>query len=233
MKRPGLRYDSPVNFSAKQRAVLAVAPVLAYGVLRGIALSCRTTVKYQDRFDAAQQAFGCALVGFWHETLAIALNVHRKKGYHTLTSYSFDGELAARCCEAFGFHALRGSSSRGGSEGLRSLIRASQTVSGIGFTLDGPRGPRRIAKPGIAMLSAQTGIPVLPCAMAAAPCWRLRSWDRMAFPKPFGRIVCAFGEPVPAPPDNSADALEAHRLAVETGLNRLHAEVDPESGESA
>src|SRR5690606_3081217 len=109
-------------------------------------------------------------------------------GYHTLTSYSYDGELAARAIEPFGIHAVRGSSSRGGREALEQLEAALRIGVTIGITLDGPRGPRRVSKPGVAILSGRTGVPVIPLSLGSPSGWRMRSWDRMLIPKPFSRI---------------------------------------------
>lgn len=217
-----------MRYALKQRLILGLAPRAAWLTLRSLTLASPVTVIDQQHFDAVRHQHGTVLVGFWHETLSIALSIYRKKGYYTLTSKSFDGELAARTCEAFGLHALRGSSSRGGVEALRTMIRKSQSVPGIGFTLDGPRGPRRVAKPGIALVSARTGIPIIPNAIVATRCWRLRrSWDRMAFPKPFSRLLCAYGEPIPPPADTQPTTLESTRLEVEKRLNELHEKLDP------
>ena len=57
------------------------------------------------------------MLAIWHETLFMACWGFRNTGGHTLTSYSFDGELAARLVHRVGMEAVRGSSSRGGGEG--------------------------------------------------------------------------------------------------------------------
>jgi len=227
MKRRGPRVESPRPLRLQQRVLLHAAPWTAWLLLRSLCSTCRLEVIDKQHFDRVQQKHGTIVAGFWHETLAMALNIYRKTGYYTLTSRSFDGELAARTCAAFGLEALRGSSSRGGTEALRSLIQASQNVPGIGFTLDGPKGPRRVAKAGVAMLSAKTGVPILPNAIVAKPCWRMtRSWDQMAFPKPFGRIICAYAAPIPPPESTDPAALEATRKQVEDSLNELHRRIE-------
>jgi lysophospholipid acyltransferase (LPLAT)-like uncharacterized protein len=158
--------------------------------------------------------------------LGIALWHFRGAGYHTLTSYSFDGELASRVCEWSGLHAVRGSSSRGGSKALRLLQAAVKLGITIGLTLDGPKGPRREAKPGIALVAAKNGVPVVPVSMSAATAWRLRSWDRMCIPKPFSTIRVVYGEPILPPETLSSETLEQFRREIEHALNRLHTELD-------
>lgn len=171
------------------------------------------------------------ILAIWHETLGLAAWYHRNTGYHTLTSYSFDGELAARVVRHFGLYALRGSSSRGGAEALKEMQRAAALVPALGFTLDGPKGPRRVAKPGVAILALKTGLPIIPHAFAAAPCWRMRSWDQFIVPKPFGRLVSGYGEPIYPPPKGTPGAIESLRREVERSLNRLHESLDQELGQ--
>jgi hypothetical protein len=169
---------------------------------------------------------GRAIVAIWHESMGLAACHYRNTGFHTLTSYSFDGEFGARVVKRFGLSAVRGSSSKGGSDAVANLAEALNHVQAVGFTLDGPRGPRRVAKPGVAILSARTRTPIIPHAFAVYPAWRLRSWDQFPIPKPFGRIISAYGPPIPPPRDRSPDAVEEVRLAAERALNGLHEEIE-------
>ncbi len=149
MRFPELDYSSPTRFTFKQRVALASVPPLLYGAFSLLFGTCRWRVEGRETLDALLARDGGCIVPFWHESMAFAAWIHRGCGGHTLTSYSFDGELAARIVRWFGMEAVRGSSSRGGGEGLRQLVRACELgVPLVGFTLDGPRGPRRVAKTG-------------------------------------------------------------------------------------
>ena len=68
-----------------------------------------------------------------------------------------------------------------------------------GFTLDGPRGPARVAQPGAVWLAKATGNPVLPFHLEADRCWTTNSWDRTQIPKPFATVSIAVGEPFEVP----------------------------------
>lgn len=171
---------------------------------------------------------GHAVLCFWHETLPLAIYTYRNTGFHTLTSYSYDGEIAARLIEPFGLHALRGSSSRGGAEALRELEKAIQLVPIVGITNDGPKGPRRESKPGPAILAARTQNPIIPNAFAITRCKRMKSWDRLIFPAPFSRIVCAYGPAIDPPSDTSEEAIESTRLELELAMNRLQESLESE-----
>ncbi|NIA16177.1 MAG: DUF374 domain-containing protein, partial [Nitrospiraceae bacterium] len=196
---PGLRYTSPHTFSFKQRLILKAGPPLAGLVLKVLTATCRVEVRDASYFDQAPSEGGHAILAAWHEAFGLGVPLYRDSGIHTLTSLSFDGELASRLVRQFGLFALRGSSSRGGGEALRCLTAALDHIPVVGFTLDGPRGPRRVAKPGIAILSARSKAPVIPLACAASRAWRLKSWDRFIVPKPGARIVARYGAPIPPP----------------------------------
>lgn len=230
MKHDQLEYKSPIKFSLKQRVTLSVA-ANAFSLLHRILCStCSVEVREESRLREVEKEHGRAIIGFWHEVLPLAIWTHRGTGYHTLTSYSYDGELAARAIDPFGIHAVRGSSSRGGREALVQLETALNIGVSIGITLDGPRGPRRVSKPGAAVLSGKTNTPIIPLVLGAPRVWRMRSWDRMVLPKPFTRMVCLYGKPIPPARDTSPEEVERVRALVERDLNRLQVELEDELG---
>ncbi len=228
---PPVFHPSPNKFTWRERLTLRAG---AWAIATGLRVLCRSA-RWEFRnlpvLESVEKIHGCALLAFWHESLGLAAWRYRKSGYHTLTSYSFDGELAARLVWHFGLTALRGSSSRGGARALVRMEQALRERHTIGFTLDGPRGPRREAKAGAAVLSARTGIPIVPNAFAVEPAWRMHSWDRLMLARPMARVVCAYADPIPPPVNTSAESIEECRVAVETSLNRLHDELERELGQ--
>jgi lysophospholipid acyltransferase (LPLAT)-like uncharacterized protein len=90
-----------------------------------------------------------------------------------------------------------------------------------GFTVDGPRGPARVAQPGAVWLAKATGNPVLPFHVEASSHWILRSWDRTQIPKPFSTVALAVGEPFDVPRDADGAAIETARVALEQRLYEL------------
>lgn len=167
-------------------------------------------------------AHGKLIIAIWHESMALGAYYFRKAGFCTLTSHSFDGELATRIVEGFGHTAVRGSSSRGGSTALRGLSDTLGQGQTVGVTLDGPRGPRHQAKPGVSILSARTQAHVIPIAFGVHPGRRLNSWDRFPLPWPFARVTVLFGAALTPPTDDGAESVEASRQEAESALNRLH-----------
>ena len=200
-------------------------PPVAACVVRLLFLTTRRNVGGMEHLEHTLATRGRVILAVWHECVGMAIWQFRGSGFHALTSYSYDGELAARIAGAFGVPALRGSSSAGGVKALQQLEKALELGITVGFTIDGPRGPRRVAKPGIAVLSARTGLPVIPIACAANPAWRLRSWDRFAIPKPFAKVHMLVGPPVSAEGHGS---IEAQRAAIEAALNLVQTQVESE-----
>lgn len=90
-----------------------------------------------------------------------------------------------------------------------------------GFTVDGPRGPARVAQPGAVWLAKATGNPVLPFHLEASRHWSVNSWDRTQIPKPFATVSIAMGEPFHVPGDADERAIESARRLLEERLVSL------------
>jgi lysophospholipid acyltransferase (LPLAT)-like uncharacterized protein len=90
-----------------------------------------------------------------------------------------------------------------------------------GFTVDGPRGPARVAQPGAVWLAKATGNPMLPFHIEAARHWTLGSWDRTQIPKPFSTLALSVGEPLEIAPDADEAGIERGRVNLEERLRVL------------
>jgi lysophospholipid acyltransferase (LPLAT)-like uncharacterized protein len=165
------------------------------------------------------------ILAFWHRHLLLMPYAYRGRRISVLVSQSKDGELIARTVARFGIDASRGSSSRGGAQGMRSLLRKAADGYDLAFTPDGPRGPAEVVQPGVILAAAATGLPVQPVALAATRCRRLRSWDRFVVPLPLSTVHFVYGEPLlvarRADPAVGAAALEQRLKAAEAEAERL------------
>jgi lysophospholipid acyltransferase (LPLAT)-like uncharacterized protein len=164
------------------------------------------------------------IFAFWHGRILAATLYFRDRGIVVITSENFDGEWIARIIRRFGYGTARGSSSRGGARALVQLRRDLAAGHPAAFTVDGPRGPARVAQPGAVWLAGATGSPVVPFHIEAASHWTLRSWDRHQVPKPGSELAIAIGEPIDVPPGAGEAAIEAVRLELEQVLGRLEAQ---------
>lgn len=230
MTEPGLVYTSPTTFTHKERFVLAAAPPIAAAALKALYATCTIDVRGKEHYDRLFATKTHFLHALLHEALVLAISFHRNTNFHGLTSYSFDGELAARLMVQFGLKAVRGSSSLGGMKALVQLAKATESIPLVGLTIDGPKGPRRVAKAGIAIVAAKKQLPILPGAYVARSAWRMNSWDRTAIPKPFTRIVCAFGSPLEPPVDLSGDSIEKKRSELDESMAALYHKIEEELG---
>src|SRR5215212_2061998 len=89
------------------------------------------------------------------------------------------------------------------------------------FTLDGPRGPAKVAQPGAVWLAKATGNPIVPFHIEADRYWTANSWDRTQIPKPYATIAIAIGEPIEIAANANDAALESERLTLERRLQAL------------
>jgi len=156
---------------------------------------------------------------FWHGSLLPLVHYHRHEGIVVLVSEHSDGEHIARILSRRGFDTVRGSSTRGGARGLRALVRAARAGKDLALTPDGPRGPRCEFKPGALAAARLTGLPVIPLAVTATPCWSLGSWDRFLVPKPFARVRIEYLPPRVVARDASRPALEELARVLGAELN--------------
>jgi len=147
----------------------------------------------------------------WHGHLLPLIYHHRNQGAVALASEHRDGEYITRILARLGFGAARGSSTRGGSRGLRDLLKAARAGRMLAITPDGPRGPRHRVKGGALVAARLTGHPILPMVAAADRGWNLGSWDRFLVPKPFTRVRIVYAPPFTVPRD--ADDAQLERLA--------------------
>jgi hypothetical protein len=191
-------------------------------LLRALAASWRVEVSGPDHDPFAAGAARPVLAALWHEGALCAAGFYRDRGVHVAVSRSRDGEHIAAVLARLGFgESPRGSSSRGGAEALRALLRALRAQAVVAVLVDGPRGPAKQAKPGVVTAARLAGVPILPVAMAARPCLRFASWDRMRLPPPFARLRVHYGEPLRVAREASEAEAEAARAELEARLERL------------
>ena len=88
------------------------------------------------------------IMAFWHGRVFTATYYFRNRRIVVMISENFDGEWIARIIERFGYGTARGSTTRGGRKAMLQLVRDMEQGRPAGFTLDGPRGPARVAQPG-------------------------------------------------------------------------------------
>lgn len=161
------------------------------------------------------------LYALWHQQLLMLTLRHRDQNIAVMISRSRDGDVASRIVEQLGFRIVRGSSSRGGAEGLREMIDATREEHPLALTVDGPRGPARRCKPGAILIAGRAELPIVPTVAIPARARALNSWDRFLIPAPGSEIFVSYGDPIQVRTDGSPDDISAWQRRVETDLDRL------------
>jgi len=164
----------------------------------------------------------------WHEALLPLLWHHRGLGVAVVVSAARDGQYLADLAERLGYRTVRGSSHRGGVRALVGALRVLRDGGTVAFTPDGPRGPRRVLKPGFLAAAQKSGALVVPVHAAARWARRLGSWDRFLVPLPFARVRVAFGAPFAVAP--GPDGLAEGAVVAAAALARTVQEAEWRSG---
>lgn len=174
------------------------------------------------------------ILAFWHgRILMMPKSWRRAVPIHMLISQHRDGQLIARTVAHFGIRWLAGSSTRGGSAALRTMLRVLKAGECVGITPDGPKGPRMRSSDGIVNVARLSGCPIVPATFAVRRRTVLRSWDRFVVAWPFSRGVFVWGRPIHVPRDADAAVLAACQREVEAELNAITAAADRRCGVAA
>ena len=207
--------------SSARRLEARLISVVGYRVVAALGSTLRWRTEGLEHLDAIERSGRQPVMAFWHGRILSATYFFRRRGIVVITSDNFDGEWIAGIIERFGYGTARGSTSRGARKALLKLVRDMAQGRPTGFTVDGPRGPARIAQPGAVWLAQATGSPVLPFHLEADRYWSVRSWDLTQIPKPFARVALVVGEPFDVPPDGGEGSIETARQMLEARLVSL------------
>lgn len=199
-------------------------PAIGYGLIRLLFAFCRARLVNVE-IPRGFHARGAGIIQvMWHSRLLFGPFAYQgnKKG-HILISSHGDGEIIARITALFGFSHVRGSSSKGADRALKQMLKIARQNGDLILTPDGPRGPAEVVKAGVAQIARLTGMPVIPFAVSATRCVRLKSWDRFLIPLPFATCFFVWGEPVSCEADEDT---EHFRHRVEEALKSVTAAAD-------
>ena len=209
------------DYSLKERIMIRLADLVFFFSVKTLGSLTRFDVRGIDHFDEIEAAGKLPIYTFWHDRILLGTYFFRNRGIVVMTSKSFDGEYIARFIQRLGYGAVRGSSSRGGSKALVTMIKAMRAGLPMGFSIDGPRGPRHLAKPGPVILAKKTGNPILPFVLEPQKFWTVNSWDKMQIPKPFTRACVIIGEPIYVDADANDAEVNAKLAEVQRSLDSL------------
>lgn len=210
------KFASLTRYSFRQRALIRLADLAFYLLIRAIGRTIRYEIEGWENFEAIGHAGKIPIYAFWHDRIFAGTYFFRNRGIVVITSQSLDGEYIARFIQRLGYGSVRGSSTRGGVGALVEMIRLMRTGLPMAFSVDGPKGPRYEAKNGAVMLAQKTGNPVMPFVVECSKYWTVRSWDRLQIPRPFTRAKLTI-----APPIYVSEDVDEARSELQSALDEL------------
>jgi hypothetical protein len=218
---------SPGAFARWQRVQIFVATWIGYLAVLLTGRTLRWEIFGWRNWEEARRLGKGLIYTFWHREIFAATWFWRKRGIVVMTSQNFDGEYIARIIQMHGYGAARGSSSRGARKALGEMVRCLRQGLDTAFTIDGPRGPRFVAKSGSVLLSKATGAAILCFHAAARHCYTFRkSWDQTEFPLPFSRAAVFIAPPIVVPRDAGEGLMECKLQEVQSALDQLRARAE-------
>jgi lysophospholipid acyltransferase (LPLAT)-like uncharacterized protein len=210
-----------VRLSARRRLQAAAIGAVGMPVIEALGGTWRWQEQGAEHVAAVIASGRQPIYALWHGRILAGTLYLRDRGIVVITSENFDGEWIARIIRRFGYDTARGSTSRGGVRALVAMRREMRAGRAAAFTVDGPRGPARVAQPGAVWLASATGNPIVPFHVEASSFWTVNSWDRHQIPKPGSDVAVAVGAPIEVPKRTGPETIEAARVALERALARL------------
>lgn len=209
------------QYSFRERLTIRFVAAVFGFFIKTLGRTIRFEIEGQEHLDAIREGNNAPILTIWHENIFLSTYFLRGLRLVVITSQSLDGEYIARCVTKFGFGTVRGSSTRGGSDALVKMVRLARDGVRTAFTIDGPRGPRRVAKPGACSLAMKSGGLIYPLSVEPEKFWTVKSWDRLKIPKPFSRAVAVFESPIAVVSDASADEFDARLAELQSKLDAI------------
>jgi lysophospholipid acyltransferase (LPLAT)-like uncharacterized protein len=211
-------------FTLRQRLLLSLISWSTYIAISIIGRTLRYSISWEEPPSSPNATHEKRVIySFWHRAVFPSAWMWRKIGIAVMVSRSFDGEYIARTIENLGFVAIRGSSSRGGGPALLGLKRELEQGNLVAFTIDGPRGPKYVAKPGPVALSRATSLPMAAFYVAIDQSWVLNTWDKFVIPRPFSKALVRFSAKMQVPSDADEECMDAFHRQLQSALERVTA----------
>ncbi len=222
------------KYNWRQRLLIYLADYFIYSLIFLIGKTVRfeepegwkdLAIEGYESFERALELKSPGAFAFWHDRIFLLTYYWYKNGERyagaVMSSQSFDGEYIARVAQRFGYGVVRGSSTRGGSKALKTMVRLARKGVRMSFTIDGPTGPRYKAKSGAVHFAKRAGLPIGPMLIEAEKFWTVNSWDKLQIPKPFTRAKLFLAEPVFVSTEADEEELKNKHRELQRKLDEL------------
>lgn len=204
------RVQIPIIAAAVYSVIRTLGPTLRFEVLGGRHALIRGSLKEP------------CIWAFWHRVIIPICWYGRDRGIVVMNTTAFDGQWTRKVIEWLGFGTAQGSSSRGGLRGLQVMAQRIAEGLDCAFTIDGPRGPRYVAKVGPVLLARMTGAPIVLFHIGVDRGKTIeKTWDHFLLPGLFARTVLIGLPPIHVPRDADSETIKAKHEEMQKALERV------------
>lgn len=221
LKRKCYQFDPLTGYSFRERFLIRTADLLLAFLIRIVCSTLRWEVEGLQNLDSILSNGNRAIFTFWHSNIFTATWFWRDRGIVVMSSKSRDGEYTGRLIKRFGYGAARGSSNRGAGRALAEMANCLNNGIDVAFTIDGPRGPRFIAKTGAVTLARHSGQAILPFHIEPTRFMELPTWDRMRIPWMFSRVRVGIAPPIYIAHDAPDELIQSKQAELQASLDAL------------
>ncbi len=216
------KFSDLSSYPSTKRLLIRVADLAFFLLIKLIGATVRWQVEGWKNWEEATRNERVPIYTFWHNRVFLATYFWQKRRIVVMTSQSFDGEYIARFIQRFGYGAARGSSTRGAVGAIVEMTRLMRAGLPTALTIDGPKGPRYVAKMGAVLLAKKSGQPILPFTITPKHFWAAkRSWDGFQVPFPFTRARVDIAPPIYVPAKTDENELARKRDELQKALDEV------------
>ena len=209
------------EFNWRERLNIRLADLAFFILIRLIGSTLRWQCQGMEHLEAIYTGGNRASFTFWPSCIFGATSFWRNRNIVVMSSVSKDGEFTSRLIKRFGYGSSRGSATRGSGRALAEMSACLAQGIDVAFTIDGPKGPAYVAKPGATTLARHSGQAILLFHIALKKYWELPSWDRLQIPKPFTKARAFIAEPIYISREATIEEVEEQQAALQATLDRL------------
>ena len=219
----GAHYDTKLpDLPWSRRAQIPLIAAAVYAMIRTLGPTLRYEVLGWQSAEGVHASGKQIIWAFWHRVIIPIVWWRRNHGTVVMNTTAFDGQWTRKVIEWMGYGTAQGSSSRGGLRGLAVMARRIVEGRDCAFTIDGPRGPRYVAKPGPVMLARRSGAPVVVFHIGVQHGKTFqKTWDHFLLPRLFTKTIMIFAPPIEVPPDADAALLKLKHAEMQKELERV------------
>jgi lysophospholipid acyltransferase (LPLAT)-like uncharacterized protein len=205
-----------------RRIQIPIIAAVVYSVIRILGPTLRFEVLGRANVEKVWAAKQTCIWAFWHRCIIPIAWYGRNRGIVIMNTTAFDGQWTRKVIEWLGFGTAQGSSSRGGLRGLTVMAQRIKEGLDCGFTIDGPRGPRYVAKVGPVLLARMTGAPIFVFHVAVDRGKTIeKTWDHFLLPSLFARAILIGHPPIYVPQDADSETIRAKHEEMQKALERV------------